>query len=853
VYNMGLLELPPEKGPVDEQWDTYAKQGVLEAMIDPAGNADNPKMALKQARPATDELKNIWLQKVGWTKDNEEANWKSIVKPTDTFRKTLTANGNPCQVDHILELQFGGNNVPANLQMLDGSENMSSGSQIFADLKSKAIEIRAILKKRRQDPEFIVLHYDGAKTKGKATCLDCCKADAKATQVRDVGPKESVSGATGEPYPLVAGGPPASLLIPKEIFKDKKQPVAIAESTIPENRSASTLIPGLSLQTLNRSGKPDKIKAGIDEKSKTRLPVTLDGTQAFDLNVGAGGKLSLPTKNPHLKFHYPYLSSGEITHLELMEDGTVSGRGTMKPTIPFLPQIDVKFDKDTFAIVAPIPKEKLRPPLPIPGLKITDGEIGLELAPEFKPYGKIAFALTPGGKKFMDAALDVSGDASGLVASGTMHAYIPGIDAAEGKITYQNKEWTGGVTIDASQLQPKLKYVKSGSAVVGFSKNGIEAAGTIILAIPGADDVSATLMYHGGKWLFKGKGQFKPPKLDPVEIEIEYDGNHIYGQAETGFKFHGLNGKILVRYADGKFAGEGKIDINKGKARGSMHVKISPAHKFSGEGEITYQITEKLAATAGIIIDEEEKVTLKGALEFTKPIPLFEPFKGDYKIFDIGIKIPIPGASIGPVGLNAKIVAALNAGYKIGPGELRNAKIEGSINPLEDKPDIDLQLSAQLYIGAHVYVSGTIGGRIEVDVGVASLEGGLDIIATASLDGEFTADAHVHYTQSKLEADANFKVLLALALTLALDAVVKGEIGVSILSYSKEKRWHLAAFTYNPGLQLGMKLKKPIHYATGEGIQFPSADDIDWILPKIEPAHVLESAFSGGGTEKARE
>jgi len=142
AFNMGTLKLPPEKGPVEKVWKDVAARGALQAIIDTAGDV---KAGLKQERPSTDQLRRIWLQKVRWEPADAEANWKKITTPKDTFEPTR-ANQKPCQVDHILELQFGGNNVRENMQMLDGPENMKSGRDIFQDLKRQASEIRTALK-----------------------------------------------------------------------------------------------------------------------------------------------------------------------------------------------------------------------------------------------------------------------------------------------------------------------------------------------------------------------------------------------------------------------------------------------------------------------------------------------------------------------------------------------------------------------------------------------------------------------------------------------------------------------------------------------------------------------------------
>lgn len=271
---------------------------------------------------------------------------------------------------------------------------------------------------------------------------------------------------------------------------------------------------------------------------------------------------------------------------------------------------------------------------------------------------------------------------------------------------------------------------------------------------------------------------------------------------------------------------------------------MTPEHKFFGSGEVTYQITENLIGTAGIEIDKNEKVRLKGALEFPKPIHLFDPIKGEYNIFDIGISIPIPGLSIpGIGGVNARIEGALSAGYQIGPGEIRNVKAEAQFNPFEDKPDLDILLKGQFYIGMNAHITGTIRGGIEVSIAIASLAGGLAITARASLEGHVLSNIEMHYQKSRFEAKADFEVLLKLMLTLGIDAWIRAKAGIGWLSVSSEKVWNLASFTYDPGLQLGMKLKKPVRYASDEGFQFPSLNDIEWIKPDINASDVLKRLF----------
>ncbi len=271
---------------------------------------------------------------------------------------------------------------------------------------------------------------------------------------------------------------------------------------------------------------------------------------------------------------------------------------------------------------------------------------------------------------------------------------------------------------------------------------------------------------------------------------------------------------------------------------------MSPEHKFSGSGEITYQISANLIGTAGIEIDEQEKVRLKGALEFPKPIHLFDPIKGNYEIFSVGVSIPIPGLSIPKVGgINVRIEGALSAGYQIGPGEIRNVKAEAAFNPFEDKPDLDIILTGQFYIGMNAHITGSIRGGVEISIAIASVSGGLGIAVTASLDGHVLSDVKLHYQKGKFEAEAGFDLLMKLILSLAICAWVHAEAGFWKLKVETTKVWKLKSFKYDPGLQLGMKLKKPIRYSSDESFQFPSLSDIEWITPKISASDVLGKLF----------
>jgi len=854
VWMAEPLVLPAEKGPVIDVWKKRADAGALEAIIEPASGSVKTRAGLKQDRPPAETLQKIWLQKVGWSPGNKNAKWKIV---TGTKAKFPKANKATCNVDHILELQFGGDNIPSNMQMLDGDENQYSGRKIFADLKKKAEEIKRAFKDDGIDTKGmkdLLLHYAEAIPGPGDSCRECCQAEQKANDPKlrefDTDEGQSADGkTTGTRYSLKAGSAEAKVIVVDEASKD---PIPLEGSKIPENRTASTLISGFVLKEWDRRAKT--VKSKLDTSSRFPASLKPDAKKTILLNRLDDGTLKLPPGHENVKFHFDFLSDGVFRELKI-EDEYVVGSGTITPSIPFISMpFDVRFDKDKLEVAKPIPKEKLK--LPIPGVTIKQAEVLLQLAPEFKPEGDVLFSLDAGKRHLLDGKIKLSGDANGLVAEGDVQVSLPGVDNAAGHMEYRNRQWSGKAEISATQLQSKLKYVKSGSLVVLFTDHGMSADGKVVLDLPGTKGVEAELFYESGSkhWIFKGKGIFKPPGLEETTIYITYDGEHLDGSGHTGFTFHGIHGDISVVYHDEKFSGEGTLSIDKGKAKGSLHVKMREVQGhplFSGDGSIRYQLTENLAATAGIEINEKQEVRLKGALELPKPIPLFEPKTGEYKFFEIGVSIPIPGASIGPVGVKAHIDGSLSAGYKLGPAELRDTKIEAAFNPLDEKPDAEVTLSSTLYIGGNVHISGRIAGSIMLDALVASAEGGIAITATASLEGHVASQVTLHYAKSRFEADANFELLAGLALTLALDAFVKGKAGIGWFSVEREKDWKLASFTYDTGLQFGMKLKSPLHYASDQPMKLPSFDDIAWTVPRIDPGDMLEKIFSGaGGTER---
>ena len=285
------FEVPRKKGPEAlPLWDAQAKAGALQAIMAPGSSEAKTSTALKQERPDTDELRDLWLLKMGW-KRGATANrlWKAAAKEaglpfnTSTFRPSTKVGVQTCDVDHILELQFGGNNVAQNMQMLDSSPNRSSGALIGSFLRETGFKVRQALKeddptssKEKTKTTTIRLQFDSvAQSKkaepGEKDCK-CCKVEEKGKGL-SVDSDDQGGTKTGTPYPM------KSAAFTQCVFAGTEDEVDLLDSDHPENKAASTIIPGLLLDTWtppkNRSGMKscaDGPAAGKDSEEEDDKP-----------------------------------------------------------------------------------------------------------------------------------------------------------------------------------------------------------------------------------------------------------------------------------------------------------------------------------------------------------------------------------------------------------------------------------------------------------------------------------------------------------------------------------------------------------------------------------------------------
>lgn len=835
--------LPDEKGASARAlWEARASAHALETVWERGG-----KVELAQARDKTADLKTSWLQKVGWPQDaaKANANWKSVRKqivgaaPKDDtneadFKPRVAGDGGKartCHMDHVVELQMQGTNVASNIAVLDGSENSASGSQIAAYIRSVATQLEDAV----PGVDIFVLSFDAiakanAPANGFCTQIEDLIASGKAKITEAAAPTDA------EIYPLSAGGSVENAFVKKGGTEDDLSTGTVAN-----------LIPGLTLKTLDRkSSAKHKVAAGFAEEGQARIPITLEGEAkkkgAILLDVGPKGTLALHQGgNVGLRFHYPYLSTGKITKLELLENKGIAGEGELIPSIPLLKHLKLRvvFAPNRLEVITELKNPKLD--LPIPGFKVTRADLSLLLHPKLEPTGTFEFTGGRGSKKLVEGKVAVGADAEGFYAKGSLRALLPGVDDATGTFLYRRTGWQADVHVGASDIKlplPGMK-VKEGAVDAHLDDKGIRAAGKVVIGLPGNQEAELGLDYVNERWLFRGIGRFNVPPLKTFEAKVTYDGKKIVASGATTMSYRGFDASIDVRYVDGKVHGKGRLDFRKGRVHGSADVEVDDQLRISGAGNVTVKINESLEASAGIELTKKGGVHLKGALALTKPIVLFQGYSGAFNLFALKKTLPIPGLSIGPLGVQGVLGASLDARYSIGPAALVDTTLTLALDPFDDKPDPDIGLKSRLSLPASAGITATITGGLELEAGLARAGGEIAVSGGANVTANAGADLAMRYHQKQLEVKGAAVLDAALVLRLGVNATVYGEVGVWKFKNRWAKSWQLYDKTFDTGLKL--KLKAPFGYTTAGGAKLPTANDIEIVKPTLSIGPMVDS------------
>lgn len=846
AYKVDTLVLPPQKG-AKAVAQCKKNLGTLEATFDWSSGPrpTRNKAGRNEKRDPTDTLQRTWLSTVGYKLGKDaHARWSEVGGNKQFPSPPL---GPTCEIDHMQELQVGGTNEGDNLQVIDKVDNASSGGLIQQQLRQLAEQAfddaKDALGGKR--PKRVSLSFGDVVMQGAPTSGVCTKLAE-----RFVDP--AITAASEKPTVVVEVtvlGKPYKLNLPAD--KSKSIPLAGANPAIVGS------VKGMTLESYERGPKGkghDRLKGTVDPKLINAKPGSK--STVLSMVIDSEGMLQAPKgKVPEpIKAEFAKFSPITFTSFSV-DDAGVTATGTIKPSLPLLPTLDVVLDPQGFRVGKALDPAKIKPPFP--GVKVTEASLMMELAPAFKPVGTLSFEFG-GGKKVADVKLTASADDSGLVLKGDLFIHIPGVDQAKGNVTYQAGEWSGGAHIEASKL--KLPFVKGGAIDVGLKGGKLDAGGRVDLELPGKNDATLEVQYAQGSFVYKGRGRIatKSKYLKPIEASILVQDDFMRATGSTGIAFSGLDGKVDATYENkagkDKVYGKGSIKIAKGRANGSIDVELHPNETLTGKGKLSYEIKKDMVATAGITIDDKQKITFDGELTFPD-IKLFSRFPAKEEpntIFSASGTIPIPGASIGPVGLKVKLFGSLGYYYYVGPGVLTGIRATVKFSPFEPDPDFAFSLKAKASIPVGGGITGTVGATLALDALIAEVGGTISVTAKAGLEGKAELGGEINYSKDRFSVDASAFVGGGVVLSAALNATLYAEAGVWKFKVRTEKTWTLKEGRFDTGLKLGVRM--PLHYDSIEGFRMPKLSDIKPEPEKldVDPKAMLGKLF-GDTTPQERE
>lgn len=412
---------------------------------------------------------------------------------------------------------------------------------------------------------------------------------------------------------------------------------------------------------------------------------------------------------------------------------------------------------------------------------------------------------------------------------------LPGIETATGHVAYDGTRLNGSLTV-----VPKLRALQQGQLEFSHSEaEGSRFAGTLTLsdAIPNVrgGQLQAVLTQAPGAEGFSFSAT---------------------GDLESGFA--GFSQRLHVEYRDGGFLVEGQGDFRRGMLSGSATIAATnyavdeagqrgsePTEVITayGGGQVSVTLTPWLVATGRIRLLPNGEIELFGELALPPALPLFDERPYRRRLAELNLDIPIFGVAVAGqrIGIFATVGAGLDLTAGIGPGQLRDTRLDVTYNPAhEDQTTVHGQ--AAFVVPAHAGLRMFVRGALGAGIPVVSAELGLEAGGEIGLAGEARAEAAVDWSPGRglvLDAMGSVFVQPRFKFDLTGFAEVTADLLVTEVELYSE-RWQLASFEVGSSLRFGVEF--PLHYEEGQPF------DVDWdrvrfITPDVDVGAMMEEVI----------
>lgn len=790
------------------------------------------------------------------------------------------------QVDHIVELQLADYptnawaNTLANMELLDGPTNMTSGTTIDSNINRQLDRhiraagypggpTRALQNRLKRDHALLFRPAGLQPTSAPASVRrdlywrrEEVEAGEHLAAIRAAAPAELAPDGHTLIFPSAQGGIGKQFRATGRVLADERDwllPVKITAKSLATGAAAAPE-GGANLGQFT-IGIPDgdpQYKPFTDTISVRRVP----GAPL------AGYIDRTEVRSKVRRIEHKKTSPIEIDAFDIGAHGGIQMQGRIIPTLPFLHNapIDFRMRGEHLELFKTFTSGELALPSPFriadssltvfAGIGPSGARLGAEGQVNFEVQGlgrgQIGAEVATDGPLSISGAFDFdtryfdparlaftyapdSGQWSASGDIGLKPNLVPGIESATGHVQYDGTTLSGALTV-----VPKLRAIQQGQLEFSHSAaEGSRFAGTLTLSdqIPNvrSGQLQAVLT--------------KAPGSEDFSFAA-------IGDLESGFA--GFTQRLHVEYRDGGFVVEGQGHFARGMLSGSLMIGATnyaiddagqrgtaptPNITAYGMGQVSVTLTPWLVATGRIRLLPNGEIELFGELALPPVLNVFDEKSYSRRLVDLHFDIPIVGVSVAGhrIGIFATIGAGLDLSAGIGPGQLRDTALSVTYNPAhEDQTTIHGQ--ARFVVPAHaglrLFVSGALGAGIPIVNAELGLEAGGEI----GLAGEASAQATVDWSPGHglvLDALGSIIVQPRFRFDLTGYAKVTADLLITEVELYSE-RWNLTSFEVGSNLRFGVEF--PMHYQEGQPFDV-NWDQVHFITPDVDVAEMMHEVI----------
>ncbi|MFZ5543137.1 MAG: eCIS core domain-containing protein [Pseudomonadota bacterium] len=794
------------------------------------------------------------------------------------------------QVDHIVEVQVGGEDAFENYELLTGAHNVNVGSllraSIYAGVKGYLAATDkntgdALVKKYldENDVEFKKVEAGGEGKNLEKTSQFWSRKEITEGKhlvwLKDEDRPKKDDGTDKTRFALYSYTGAGFI----DAYPLNKNKVTVADT----GRLA-----GIKLTSITLQADFDKASGGSigQIKGTWDLPKSVKASKGKAFESALNAVAGKPYAGAIASLTPPELDVEGASPVSFQQvdfvRGKLSAEGQLKTSHPLFPGIDipVRWRGDDFAFEYTIPVGSLK--LPVPGLTIDDASITLFFGTKgLGADGNLNFTIAGLGSGMLSATIQQGAKGPDFSAKGQFTADRKLFDLATLEVGYSSSKGFSGKGTLGITSPNKVKGIKSAKLTAGYAEGVFSATGEVQPDIPGLKSASLSVSYGNNTLAITGKLGIdeRVPGIESADITVDVkkanDAWKVGASGEVKPKLPGLSGANLkFSYDDGLVLVEGEFTIKKGPLDGKVTAGVTNAavddkgqrsatgagksFKVFGAADIdAVFIKDKLTGKLKLRLLPDGSVRVGGGLA----VPDFQVFpqipeKAEFLRQEIKTpKVPLPGLgfSVGSVsvGLTFYASAFVAARAAIGPGKMTGieitvdefdpAKIDFNTLTIRGKAGFSVMADAGLEVGGAVHLN--------LSAVIVELDGSIGVSAKVGIPADkpvLSAKTSFVYSADKgLDLQGMLDLDISPELKFALTGTVAAKLNVLIDTITVwSKNFTIAEANYK--LPIGISAHGELGYNSKTG-KF-SADPKDAITvnkPDLSKGDALKGVVDG--------